>query len=75
MFELLTQPSSIVLEIANVRAILFRTQDDNNTNREISEIESEYHGVSTLSSAIEEDDLEHLQQVLLPDKARRDNTI
>jgi len=75
MFELPTQPSSIVLEIANVRAIILMKQDDNDTDREISENESEDLGESTLSSDIEEDDLDNQQEVLNQDQARRDKTI
>jgi len=75
MFELPTQPSSIVLEIANVRAIILMKQDDNDTDREISQNESEGLGESTLSSDIEEDDLDNQQEVLHLDQARRDKTI
>jgi len=41
MFELRTQPSNIVLEIANVRTMIRIKQDDDNTDREISENESD----------------------------------
>jgi hypothetical protein len=75
MFELPTQPSSIVLEIANVRAIILMKQDDDDTDREISENECEDLGESTLSSDIEEDDLDNQQEVLHLDQARRDKTI
>ena len=75
MFELLTQPSGILLEIANVRAIILMTQDDNDTDWEISENESEDLGESTLSSDIEEDDLDSQQEVLHLDQVRRDKTI
>jgi hypothetical protein len=75
MFELPTQPSSIVLEIANVRAIILMKQDDNDTDLEISENESEHLGESTLSSDIEEDDLDNQQEVPHLDQARRDKTI
>jgi len=37
LFEHPTQPSSILLEIANVRAKILMKQDDNDTDREISE--------------------------------------
>jgi len=40
MFEYPTQPSSIVLEIANVRAIILMNQDDDNTDWDISNDES-----------------------------------
>jgi len=75
MFELPTQPSSIVLEIANVQAIILMKQDDNDTDWEISEYESEDLGESTLSSDIEEDDLDNQQEVLHQDQARHDKTI
>jgi hypothetical protein len=44
-----------VLKIANVRAIVFLKQDDDNTDQEISNDESEDPGESTLLSDIEED--------------------
>jgi len=72
MFELPTQPLSIVLEIANVRAIILMKQDENDTDREIGENESEDLAVSTLSSDIEEDDLDNQQEVLHQDQACRD---
>jgi hypothetical protein len=76
MFELPTQPSSIVFEIANVRAIIRKKQDDNHNNREISKNESEDPGESTLSSDIKVDDLDNQQQeVLHLDQARRDKTL
>jgi hypothetical protein len=75
MFEHPTQPSSIVLEIANVRAIILMKQDDDDVDREISNDESEDLGESTLSSDIEEDDLDIRQEVLHLDQARRDKTI
>jgi len=75
MFELPTQPSSIVLEIANVRAIIRMKQDDNDTDREISENESGDLGESTLSSDIEEDDLDNQQEVLHQDQACCDMTM
>jgi hypothetical protein len=56
MFEHQTQPSSIVLEIANVWAIILMKQDDDDIDREISNDESEDPGQSTLSSDIDEDD-------------------
>jgi len=75
MFELPTQLSSIVLEIANVRAIIRMNQEDDDTNQEISNDGSEGAGESTLSSNIEEDDLDIRQQVLHLDQARRHKTI
>jgi len=75
MFELPTQPSSIVLEIANVRATILMKQDDDDTDREISQNESEDPGVSSCSSDIEEDDLDNQLEVQHLDKARCDMTI
>jgi len=75
MFELLTQPSSIVLEIANVCAIIYMKQDDDDTDWVISEKGSEDPAESTLSSDIEEDDLDNQQEVLHLDQAHRDETI
>jgi len=63
------------LEIANVRGIILMMQDDNDTNWEISENECEDLGESTLSSDIEEDDLDNQQEVLHQDQARCDKTI
>jgi len=76
MFEVPTQPSSIVLEIANVRAIIVRMkQDDDDSDQELSADESENPGESTLSSDIKEDNLDNQQKVLHPDQARRDMSI
>jgi len=75
MFEHPTQPSSIVLEIANVQAIILMKQDDDDTDREISNDESEDPRQSTLSSNIEEDDLDIRQEVLHLNQAYRDKTI
>jgi hypothetical protein len=75
MFELPTQPLSIVLEIANVRAIIRKKQDDNDTDREISQNESEDLGESTFSSDIEEDDLENQQEALHLDQVCHKKTI
>jgi len=73
-FEL--QPSFIVLEIANVRTIIHMKQDDDDTDREeISDDDSDDAGESTLSSDIEEDDLDNQQEVLHLDQARRDRII
>jgi hypothetical protein len=64
------------LEIGNVCARICKKQDDNDTDREISENQSEHPGESTLSSDIEEDDLDNQQQEILHlDQARRDKTI
>jgi hypothetical protein len=75
MFEHPTQPSSIVLEIANVQAIILMEQNDDDTDQYISNDESEDPGQSTLSSDIEEDDLDIRQEVLHLDQPRRDKTI
>jgi hypothetical protein len=75
MFELPTQPSSIVLETANVRNIILLNQDENNTDREISENKSEDLEDSTLSSNIEEDYLDNKQDVLHQDQAHCDRTL
>jgi hypothetical protein len=75
MFELPTEPSSIVLEIANVRAIMLITQNDNDTDPEISENESEHLGKFTLSSDIKEDELDNRQEIPHLDQVRHDMTI
>jgi hypothetical protein len=75
MFEHPTQPSSIVLEIANAQAIMLMKQADYDTDREISNDESDHPGQSTLSADIEEDNLDIRQEVLHLDQARRDQTI
>ena len=75
MFELPTQPSSIVLEIANVHNIIVKKQDDDDTNRVISENICENPGVSTMSSDIEEDYLHNQQEDLHLDLACHDRTI
>jgi len=58
MFEHPTQHSSIVLGMANVQAIILKTQDDDDPNRKISYNESDDLGESTLPSNIEEDYLD-----------------
>jgi len=75
MFELPIQPSSIVLEIGNVHAIILIKQDDNSTDWVISDNESENPGESTLSSDIEDDDLDNQQEDRHLDQARRNETI
>jgi hypothetical protein len=75
MFEHSTQRSSIVLEIANIRARILMKQDDDDVDLEISNDESEDLGESTMSSDIEEDDVDIRQEVLRLDQARRDKTI
>ena len=63
MFELPILLSSIVLEIANVRALILMKQDDDDTNCEISNDKSEDPGESTLLCDIEEDDSDNRQDV------------
>jgi len=75
MFQPPTQPSSIVLDRANLRAIIRMKQDDDNTDREISGNESEHPGESTSTTNIEEDNLNNQEDVLHPDQACRDKTI
>jgi len=75
MFRHSTQPSSILLEIPNARAIILMMQDDDDADREISHDRSEDPGESTLSSDIEEDDLDIRQQVLHLDQVHHDKTI
>jgi len=70
-----TQHCGIVLEIANVRAMIVMKQDDDTTNQEISNDESEDPRESTWSSDIEDNDLDNWQEVLHPDLAHRDKTI
>jgi hypothetical protein len=74
MFEL--QPSCIVLEIAKVRAINHMKKDDNDTDwEEISDDNIENVDESTMSSDIEEDDLNNQQEILHLDQACRDKII
>jgi hypothetical protein len=75
MFELPTQRSSIVLEIAIVRDIILMKEDDSNNDWEISGNENEDLRRSTLSSDIKEDDLDIQQQVPHLDQMCHDNTI
>jgi len=64
MNALPTQPSSIVLGITYVCAIICMKQDDDDTNREIGNNTSYVPGEFTLSSDIKEDDLDNQQKVL-----------
>jgi hypothetical protein len=75
MFESPTQPSSIVLEIANIRAMMLMKQDNDDIDREISNDESQDLAESTVSSNIKEDDLDIRQEVLHLDQACRDKSI
>jgi len=68
VYELPTQPSSIVLQIANVWTIILMKHDyDNTEQEEICINYSEDFGDSTLLSNIEEDDLVNMQDVIYPD--------
>jgi hypothetical protein len=58
MLERPTKPTSIVLEIAIVWPVIMMSQDDDDTDWEISNDNSEDPGESTLSSDIENDDLD-----------------
>ena len=74
MFEL--QPSCILIEIANVRTIIHMEHDDDDTDwDEINEDNSDEAGESTLSSDIEEDDLDNQQEVLHLNQACHDKMI
>jgi len=75
MFELPTQLSSIGLEIANVRASIPMRQDDDDTDREMSNDESEDLGKSTLWSDIEKDHLGNRLEVLHLEQVVCDQTI
>jgi len=57
-----------------VHDIILKSQDDDNTNREISEIECEDPGESTLLSLIEEDNMGSQQEVLDLDQVHHDMT-
>jgi hypothetical protein len=70
MFKL--QLSCIVLEIADVRVIIhIKQDDDDNDQEEKSDDVSEHSGESTLSSDIEEDNLDTQQDVQHLDQACR----
>jgi len=75
MLEHQTQPSSLMWEISNVLAIIVMKQDDDKIDREINNDQSEDLGQSTLSSHIEEDDLDIQQEVLHLDQAHHEKTI
>ena len=75
MFELPTQPSGMVLQIATFLAIIQMMQHDNDTDWEISNNEIEDPEESALSSDIEEDILYNQQEDLYQDQAHRDKTI
>jgi hypothetical protein len=55
--------------------MILMKQDDNDTDREISENESDVVGASTMSSDTEDDDLNLNQEVIQLDLERRDKTI
>jgi len=69
-----TQPSSIVWEIADSHSIILVRKDDDETDWQISDDDSEGTGVSTLSSDIDEDDLEIQQLVRHVEQAHSDKT-
>jgi hypothetical protein len=75
MVEYLSQPSSIVLEIANARARIPMEQDIGDIDWEISNDKSEAPGESTLSSDIEEDNFDILQEAIHLDQAQHDKSI
>jgi len=64
-----------MLEIANVWAIVLIKQNDDHNDREISNDQCEDLEESTLSSNIEEDNLDIGQEVLNLDLARSDKII
>jgi len=63
------------MEIANVRAIILMKQNNDDTDWKISNDQREDPRESTLSSDIDEDDLDNWQEVLHLDPAHRDNTL
>jgi len=75
MFQLPTQLLSIVLERANVQAIIVIKQDDDDTDWEIINDAIEDPGDSTLSSNIDEADWNNGQEVLHPDQAYGEKTV
>jgi hypothetical protein len=75
MFEIPTQLSSIMLEIAIVRAAFLMTQDDDITDWQSNNDEREGNGESALSSDIKEADLNIRQMVQHQDQEYHDNTI
>jgi hypothetical protein len=71
-----TQPSWMVLGIANVRLIILMKQDDDDTNQEeISDDYSGDRGKYTFSSDMEEDYFDNQQNVLHLGQARHDTTV
>jgi hypothetical protein len=75
MIEHPTLPSSMVLEIANDHTIILIQQEDDDTDQEITDNAREATGESTLSSEIEDDDLNNQQEILHLDQACCDKTI
>jgi len=75
IFKTPTDSSCTVLEIANVRVIVLIMQDDDNTDREISNGDSKNPRVSTLSSNIEEDNFDIQHEVLHLDLAGGGKTL
>ena len=64
-----------MLDIANDWALIYITQDNDDTDQEISIDDSEDPGESTLSSAIEEDNLDNKQKVPHLDQVRHERTL
>jgi len=75
MFELPTQLWRIVLEIANVWAKILIKQDDDDTDRQITNHKIEDTGEFTLSSDIMKADLNHREEVLHLDQPGCDTTL
>jgi hypothetical protein len=63
LFELTIQPSSKMLEIANIRAMTRLEQDDFNSDQEVREHKSKDSEESTLSSNIEDGNLHNQQEI------------
>jgi len=75
MFELPTQLSGIVLEIANITVINLMNPDDDYTDREISNDQCEDPGEFSFSSDFGEDYLDIRQEAPHLEQVRRDKTI
>jgi hypothetical protein len=69
IFQLSTQHSSVLLETTNVQAIILMYQYHDDIDQELSNNKCEDPGEYTLSSNIEEDDLDNWQDVLPIDQA------
>jgi len=64
MFEVLTQPLTSMLEMANVHTIIVTMQGDDKWEYMISDNETEDPRESTVSSVTQKDDLDHPLQIL-----------